>query len=184
MKERTDVFLLIGFIKPFLEKLVTAQLTPCARSHKGQARYYANSYNTHLYQLIVSTFCWSPIRSDVWGYKGHRGLYMMCYWMEINSSLFCQLLLTRSATICCLTERRSLSFSFLFSSCSHLVRQRNRLGGSVQGSCIHFLNVSCAITVFYCEIQSDIWEPPDTLTLMVHQSNCANGYIYILIYWW
>lgn len=77
---------------------------------------------------IVSSFCWSPIRFDVWGeYKGHWGLCMMYYWMEMNGSLFCQLLLAISPTICCVLQKEEgllfLSLLFLFLS----VCQKNRM---------------------------------------------------------
>lgn len=90
---------------------------------------------------IVSSFCWSPIRFDVWGeYKGHWGLCMMYYWMEINGSLFCQLLLAISPTICCLLQKVEgplfLSLLFLFLSVSQ--KNRLRLRVFVRGSWIHF----------------------------------------------
>lgn len=59
---------------------------------------------------IISISTWSQIVFDVWGeQKGHWGLCMM-HWMEINASLFCQLLLAISPAICCLLQKEGLLF--------------------------------------------------------------------------
>lgn len=62
---------------------------------------------------IISLSTWGQIVSDVWEeHKGHWGLFMV-HWMEINGSLFCQLLLAVSPTICCLSQREGLLLLFL-----------------------------------------------------------------------
>lgn len=60
----------------------------------------------------VSRFLWIQIMPSVPGeHKSHREGYMMCYWMEIRGSLFCQLLLAISSTICWLKKKAFNSFS-------------------------------------------------------------------------
>lgn len=60
----------------------------------------------------VRRFLWIRIILSVLGErKSHREGYMMCYWMEIGGSLFCQLLLAISSTICWLKRKAYNSFS-------------------------------------------------------------------------
>lgn len=105
---------------------------------------------------IVSSFCWSPIRFDVWGeYEGHRGLCMMYYWMEINGSLFCQLLLAISPTICCLLQKeeellfRSLSLPVSLSPSKEQI-EIERLCTELRGS---LLLKMLQVQAPYCTVQ-------------------------------